>query len=607
MKKTMDRWNGPRRQERHLRAAAAVLALACAQASGFAQSQHAVFFRGLPGSFGHLEQFDLGAALPAAQPLGQAPVRLLPLETNGRTELSRGDPSVPWRYDDVPAASRIRLPAGRGSLYHHEQDLGGGARAFGFFIVDASGGVRLLIERKGTGPLHDQNPFHGRVGGSRDGRSILCATTLAAGGDLLEIDLDSGVVSDRTATLPASDWLPQSLHLGPKFGIAMHTQGAASFRRDPGALAVPLAFPAPAPTWFSGEVALAARGTFAAFVAGSTALTADVYVLSVDGLLARATTQPAAISPAGYLPEQIDGPFLAVADDGSACAWRTEGTTREAFLARVPWQSTPVSAQLTADTLFTDTIDEVGQFGFRPNGGFVFTAGERDLAAGGVDKIDIFRAVLPAGAPTPTLQNLSMSSGVLNPPYLVPGTIRPEGALDMAGAGGRLLLDSDQEELVWMASGGGAGQVLLADVKSFEGVEFSGGTWVLSLRRSSGNQPRQLHLWDGNPANALQLRHSTTSADGFESVSVRGSRLAFYERNLTTLELRAGDLTSGTLFPFPVQTPGFGPGIALGANGQVLVGLGAPPAAAVLVRWQPGSTPRRAGTASGPGFVLAGL
>ncbi len=575
--------------------------------AAWAQSPHTVLFRGLPASFGTLEQRDLAAGGPPSFPLGARPIRLLPLEVNGRTELTRTDPAQGWRHDDVPGASRVSLPAERGSLFHFEADLGAGVRSFGFFWIDASGLARPAIERNGSGPANDRDPFQARVAASADGLTMLCATTREAGGDLLEVELATGNVIDRTANQPPRLWLAQSLCLAPQWGLAMYADGMQSFRRLPAAQASALSLGSPAPTWYPGDVALSVSGSYGVFVAGSSMLSADVFVVDANGSVARATQTPAAISPAGYLPEQLDGPYLSVSDDGSQCAWRTEGLTREAFLARVPWQVAAPEVQLTSNANFTDTIDEVGQFAFRPNTGLVFSAGERAAPAGGIGKLDVFSAVLPPGTGAPTLQNLSQSSGLVAPPFLLPGAIRPEGAVDVPGGQGRMLLDRATDRLVWLAPQGGPPATVLLGVKGFTGVERSAARWILIVQRTSQGQPHEVVAWDASSPLAPQVLYSSSSADSIDELSVRGDRCAFVERNAPFEDLRACDLITGNVQLFSTRNFLYGPALAIASNGELTANLGAPLGAAVFVRWQMGALPQRLGPTSGPGFVLRGL
>jgi len=572
-----------------------------------AQSDSAILFRGAPGGFGPLESRDLGAPGPPSFPLGTQPLRLLPIEVNGRTDLARHDPLSAWRHDDVPGASRIRLPLDGGSLYHHELDVGGGAREFGFFLVDAGGQARLLLQLAGSGAAADQNPLLGRVGISRDGTRLLCATSVAAGGNLLEVDLQSAAVIDRTPLQPPLDWRAQSLFLAPSWGLAVHAAGVLRFPRSAAGASAAIDFGAGGPTWFSGEVAFSALGDHAATVAGSAAQLADVYVISAQGAVARATPLPARISRAGYLPEELDGPYLAVSNDGALVAWRTERNTREAFLARVPWQSAATASQLTNDNNFIDTIDEVGQFAFRSDTLLGFTAGERAGLAGGVDKIDVFSASLGAGAATPTLQNLSLSSGIASPPFLLPGRIQPEGAVDLPGGVGRLLQDGDSERLVLLLPQGGTPLPILAQVKAFDDSVRSGDQWLLALRRSSGSQPRQVVRWSPSAALSPQILFSDDNTDVIAHLTLRGNIGAFVDEQVNAERLYGVDLSGGPLQLFSPRKFHYGSATSISAGGELVTALGDPALNVVFARWVPASLPKRLLQAAGPGFVLPGL
>ena len=572
-----------------------------------AQTDSVVLFRGAPGGFGVLESRDLGSAAPPSHPLGTAPIRLLALEVTGRTELARLAPDQAWRHDDVPGASRISLPQARGSLYHHEVDLGAGVRAFGYFMVDAAGQVQLLLQLPGVGAAGDQDPLLGRLAIARDSSAFLCATRAAAGGNLLEVSLLTGAVIDRTPAQPPLDWKQQSLFLAPNWGLAVHTDGAQRFQRTPGSSSVEIDFGTAAPTWFSGEVALASSGDFAATVAGLSPLSCDVYVISTLGSVARATPTSARVSRAGYLPEDLDGPYLAVSNDGGLCAWRTERNTREAFLARVPWASAATATQLTSDNNFIDTIDEVGQFAFRSNTVLGFTAGERAAIAGGIDKIDVFSASLPAAAVQPLLQNLSLSSGIATPPFLAPGAIQPEGALELPGNLGRLFLDGDREALVLLSAQGGVPTAILSQVKAFDDAVRSGDQWLLALRRTTSNQPRQVVRWSPLAPLTTQVLFSSANTDEVARLTLRGTIGAFIDSQITGDHLQAVDLQSGGLHLFSPRNFQFGSSLSIASSGELVTALGNSAQTVVFARWVPGIQPKRLGPAVGPGFALRGL
>lgn len=587
-----------------LRLAIAALAVGAGTVQG--QSSSAVIFRGSQGTFGVIEQRDLTTAGPAVLPFGSQPVRLLPLEVNGRTELNRVSPSHPWRHDDVPGASRIQLPADLGSVFHYELDLGASARAFGFFLIDPSGVVRPLFQLPGTGPASDQDPFLARIGIASDGGALVCATTVAAGGNLLELDVPAASASDRTAGEAPRAWVASSLFLAPQWGVAVHAAGVHRFARTAGSQAVPVSFGPGAPTWFPGDVALSANGAYAALLAGASAQLLDVYVLAPTGSPVRTTPSAGPLSPAGYLPEQLDGPFLAVSDDGNQCAWRTEGLTREAFLARVPWQSATPAAQLTSDTNFLDTIDEVGQYGFQNSAGLHFTAGERDTAIGGIDNIDVYRANIPVGGSTPSMVNLSLSSGVAAPPFVAQGEIKPEGAVTLPGATGRLLLDREAEELVLLAPQGGGVTTILPSVKDFDGLARSGNQWILALRRSNGNKPRQIVRWTTG-GGAPQVLFSSDSADALDQLTLRSNMGAFLEQGPSGVSLRSCNLATGQVNLFSPRNFLYGPALSISSAGEIVGSLGAPGFTAVFVRWLPPAGPKRLAPAISPGFVLRGL
>lgn len=569
-----------------------------------AQGESVVVFHGAPADFGVIEQRTVPLPAGSTFPFAPLAVRLLPVESNGRTELARWSDSIAWRHDDVPGANRISLPGGLGSLYRYEVDLGAGARAFGFLRIAVDGALSRLIELPGAGPVGADDPFHGRVSVSVDGRAFLCATRAAAGGDLYEVDTVNATAIARSSNQAPLDFRPESLALAPRMGVAVHAQGVVRFARRPGGQAQAVDLAGLAPTDFPGDVALANSGRYAAVVAGSDAQHRDVFVFGTRGAAVKVTPQPAEISSAGFLPEDLDGPYLAVADDGSQCAWRIEGAAREVFLAAVPWTQPSVAHQLSADANFIDTIDEVAQFAFRPGGVLRFSAGERAGAFGGIDKLDVFAAT--PGAVSPQITNLSRSSGVIVPPFVVPGEIEADGAFDLPAAQGRLLLDDDQEELLLLPETGAAPLVVLTQVKAFEDAVRDGDDYLLMIRRTNGSQPRQALHWSPNSPLSFTLLFSSSAADRLAPASLRGSHWSLVEERLTSRQLIAGSLGVAGASTLPVVDWDFGTTLAITSSGQVVMRAGPSGGNSAFVRWNPSLPLRRWGNSFVQGFVLRG-
>jgi len=294
-----------------------------------------------------------------------AGITLEPLDFNGRTDLSSLAPESPRLRADVPGANRVELPAHSGSLYRYSRAVPGGpGLRHGLFVVDASAAARPLFEMQGVGANLAAVPFLTRVALAPDGSRVLVATKQSAGGDLFEIDVASGNSINRTSSLAPQRFAPAGLQLGPSWGIAATATGVLRFDLSNASDAQALTFGGAVPAWFSGEVVLSSNGEHAATIAGDAFDSAYTFAFDLAGDALQVSTQPAWLSGAGFLPEASHGPYLAISDDGSQCAWRTEGATREAFVARVPAAQPAVEEQVTADANYMDTLDEIGQFFF---------------------------------------------------------------------------------------------------------------------------------------------------------------------------------------------------------------------------------------------------
>ncbi|MEE8468634.1 MAG: hypothetical protein V3T22_09275, partial [Planctomycetota bacterium] len=362
---------------------------------------------------------------------------------------------------------------------------------FGFFVIEPDGRPRRVHERVGTGPGGVDDPFVGRVAVDPAGQGLLVATTLAAGGDLIEVNLARGKATLRTAQLPPLVFSDAGLWLAPDWGFGVAHDGVYRFLRTPLDSADAVDFPGVPPGWFSGEAVCSPLYTFAATTAGARPTSQHVWVIGRDGPARRATRFPGTFSGAGFLPESPHGPYLAVSDDGALCAWRSEGLTREAWMA--PVKASPVPAtQPTADAFFLDTLDEVGQMNFRFSPVRLTVAvGGRDAADGALEKMDLFDVSLDANG-LPLFTNRTLSSGDAVVPFLSPGTIAPEVAHWMPGTKALLILDEKGDRLLGLPAGQVGVTVLLNNAKELQVVEVAGSALLVGLRRSSGSKPGEL-------------------------------------------------------------------------------------------------------------------
>lgn len=510
---------------------AAFLAIAGAAAPAAAQGSLDLFLAD-PGGVGAVAPFaeGTGAAL-AADPELEA-LRLLPLDFNGRLAVDELLPDRPRYEGDLGLAGRIRLQGSNGVLYRHERVRDGLPNLFGFLLVEPSGVIRRLAELPGTGAAGDADPWLERVGIAPDGGAFLAATTPAAGGDLFEIDVATGLAEDRTAHLPPLEFRKQSLLLASDWGIAVCSRAVLRTGRLAGDLArvVPIGGSA---AHHTGEVVLSPSGTVALTTAGRGPLELFAWVFGPAGPASRASRTAAQISGAGFLPEAPHGPFLAVADDGVLCAWRAKvGVSHELFLRRTDFTAATPATQVTADALYTDTLEEIGvlQVGA---GGADFAVGEPGGEPGvGIEGADFFRASL---SPDGTLQveNATGTSGELTPPFQSIPTLTPMVRRQLEPGGAYLMHDE---------AGGGGGRLIsvtpgvpgfavqLDDVKQVDFVERVGDTIVCSLRRASGSKPHQLVVLPSDLSAAPTVVMDAGDASLLQPVAHPTDWIAFVER-----------------------------------------------------------------------------
>jgi hypothetical protein len=470
---------------------ASILGLACL---GHATGDWAVF-AGVPGGTGSVITVDPTGAVTALPELAGAV--LVDLDFVGRTRLERFLPDRP-RQEPLPGGvSRLALPQQRGSLYAYRRPLPGPDR-FGLFAVAPDGGVRLLLDRPGVGAEGDLPPFSPRLAVSPDGAALLVATALAAGGDLLEIEVGSGATHDRTAGLPPTEFLVDGLGLRATWGVGLTASGPLRFPRVAAAVATAVPFDGPPPAWCGPGVVFSGAGLTAGFVAGASADAARVYTCGPAGPARAATMPSAALDGAGFAPTAADGPWLALSTDGALVGYRTReplpggGLTREVWVART--LPGPAAQHLSSDSSFLDTIDEIGLLRFVPGGALLFGAGEvGDGAPPGLDRMDLYLAV-PGGA-APAIVNLTLSSGDAAAPFTAPAALAPEDGLyllpgteivvlhDGGGSVGRLL-----------GANAATGQVatLLDGVKSLDEATWTGSSLILSVRREGDAKRREL-------------------------------------------------------------------------------------------------------------------
>lgn len=557
-------------------------------------------FEGEPDAFGRVVVFGERSRTERAAPARLDDLRLVGIAAAGSTQVERFVADRARPVDDLPgAASRLVLPEDQGSLYRYERRVGADS-VFGLLHVGIDRVPRPHAELLGLGTPATGDPLLAHVAVAPDGRSVLIGTRVEAGGDLLEVDLGSGSVVDRTEHLGPLDFSSMGLWLNADWGFAVASDGVYRFPREPGALAEQVPFPVP-PATFSGYAVVSNNRQWAATAAGDDA----------DHLLPFAFSKQGPAAGVGEVPVRIEatpasllrlGPFLAISDDGALCGWRARAATSEAFLARVEPTPGQTPAQVTDDPFFVDTVDQVGALTFRADGKLTMAVGSTDPGGTlGIEQIDVFETVLsPAG--DPVLTNRTMTGQEPEPPF-VPGTIDPEAIFNLPDLGGLIVLDGDSETLFGLESAGGGLTPLIADVKSIDFLVAASGRVLVGLRSAADPRPREVHRIDALDAMATLL--AVDSPDSFYSGALlHDDTLLYRTAELTVDRVDRMNVLSGACESFPS-----GPGDHAGPIGvsllhSALLSDGPLDGPRVHWVWRPGGVARALATPGTPGFVL---
>ena len=531
--------------------------------------------------------------------IGLESVEMLGVEFNGRTDFARFLPSSPRLRTDVPGG-RIVLPSGFGSLYHYRCPAGPGFQ-YGFLWVDAQGLPHVVLERSGSGPNGTLDPFVARVAISLDGASFLAATTLAAGGDLLEVDLVGNLVESRTATQPPLDFGPAGLVLGDSFGVGVSSTGVWRFERVSGAAAVRVPLRSPPATWFAREIARSENGSRVITIAGSAANSAHAWILGATGGAVRASSIASTFAGAGFQPDVPNGPFLTVSDDGSLSAWKTADGTGEAWLRDAAVGTAAV--QLTQTPIFEDTLEEVGVLTIAGSR-LVFGVGEAEVG-GGYNKADLFQASMPGGQLV--LENLTASSGQTQPPFTLVPEIEPETMFCMPGCQSFVVLDDvgSSNTLLAVDTAGNRTTILPA-LKDVWLIERVGPNLIAVVNRDLPGEPLQVHRFDAGLAGSLI--GTITGVDGAARPTVGdGDWLAFVTPIPVFGEfLWRVDAALGTLERLVPRQLIYGTSKVFTGGGELRLSVGGDIAPAQFVVWPTTPPPFRIGKAATPARLLPG-
>lgn len=543
-----------------------------------------------------------------SDPAGLQGIRLLAIAPAGRTAIGDFLPGRARLFADLPGATRVRLPEGRGSLYHYERPTAGGS-SYGFFLVDPAGVAASIAEfpaAQGGG-----DPVLTSIGVAPDGASILAATVPEAGGNLLEIELGTGSVCDRTSDLDVQVFSENGLVVGAGFGLGMTPNGVLRFESQSECGAQYVAFEGPTPAWF-GEPVASANASFVAFVAGDGPHAAFPFVVGASGAASQMCSVPAIVSGAGLLPAP-NGPWLAVSDDGASCAWRTSepgGYSRELFLARAPAGGSPAATHVTQDAIFEPYLDEVGVMVFTPAGDLLFASGDPGLPGVSLMRqADFFRAHL---TDTGVLQvaNLSGTSGQTLPPFLAYPQLEPVRIAWNPGAQEFLVYSRDAWDgrVLRVDADGGELDELEHEIDAVHLLEVVGGDVLISMVGQEEPEDSGLQHLAGDDEDELSMLFeygaTTTYSRG---IAGPGGWYAFVVRQGNVEFLLQARPSTGEVRLLTSRPLVYGTSLGFDASGTLAVSVGAPGSPSIFLAWPVGAPAHRLSAQPISGFVLPGV
>ncbi|MCP3920821.1 MAG: hypothetical protein GY711_35285 [bacterium] len=526
-------------------------------------------FLGASAEVGSIVVCDEATGAVVWAPTEWSNLRLRAIDFVGRTELHMLVPDQPLRIEDG-SGSRLALPADGGSLYAFERPGSHGA-TFGYLHVGTSGVPRIALERAGTGAQGTEDPFLARVAVSPQGDAFLVATTVAAGGDLLEVDCTSPAVYARTWNVPPQPFSDAGLVLNATWGVGVAEEGFYRFARRAGARATPVPFrPGEAPVYYSGQLVVSLDRDTAMATAGNGITEQYPYLFGETGAARRVGQIGMHISPAGFLPEHRAGPFLAVADGGELVAWRREGHTREAFLARADVQQEPV--QISADDYFSYYLEEIGLIGFfNPDVLTMGIAEELDLE-GRLRLVDVFDVRMSADEPT--FINLTLSNGDATVPFDGFPTIVPERVVAMPGTGHLLLHDAIAHELHAIVPGQGAFE-LVDEAEDLDFILSVSGDVLTSIVLESGSDDefRELIRFTQDLTQPFEVLYSgSDDLDLLAPTGTAAGSVAWVLEDDDPQWVARTQLGSGLVETLPVPPSMYAPPLAFTAGGGVAFG-----------------------------------
>lgn len=440
-------------------------------------------------------------------------ITLRDLDYAARTKLEEFLPDRPRRRNDDGDMHRLILPNDGGVLYSYVREVPQ-ALEYGLMHIAPSGQAHCVLSLSGTGDGSSEVPFLDTVAVSRDGRDILVATTQSAGGDLIHVDLTTRRAFTLTETAPVQTFNSHGLALGAGWGVGVSENGVFRFALHSGEQATLVSFEGTSPAWYAREAVLSENGQYLVTVAGDAPAQAYPFVLGSSGSAIKMNDTPGNIRGAGFLPDSLDGPFLAVSNDGQDCAWvAIEGNSRELYSSTRGASSTSSSFHLTRDQQFHPYLDEVGLLSFK-FGRLHFSAGDRrDPVLGGITLASYYRAENGAPGTEPSVVDMARTYENAGPPFLEYSALNPV-QVNLTPSGESYIVRSqvnERTEMFAVRMTGHTGQMfqLLSNVDDIFMLEFAGEKALLSVGLEEDSVENRVYEFpvglDELPSQLIQL------------------------------------------------------------------------------------------------------
>lgn len=470
----------------------------------------------------------IGATVTESAPLLRG-LKLLQIERSGRTPVSDLDSDDGQIVPVGAGAVALQLPGQAATrVFHYQRPA---EQMFGFFAVRGDGTVASLIERSGLGASKTVDPFDPIVGVAPDGATIaIAASDPKSGptglGDAWLIRVDGVPLANGQSTFELTGaqflevdatsltFFDDRLYLITDNGIETAPMDGSAL---PSALALPSTGGVPIEEYASEFVRSADHSTLA-ILAGADETHLDLFRVDLGGLVTNVSQNPQPFAEPGFLPEETDGPHLALSPNGDFVAYEIDFPLGNELYVQ-PFVPGGAAHHLTPDPQFDQSIDQMS--GILTGGSFV-----RFLAASGQQNSDLYRSSLPVlGAPI--LKNLTQTSGAEDPFFPNTATMLVKSQANLRY--GRILIDDRTAQgqgftLRYSTSNENTGVVATSLTTASQIVASARSPATIGLLAKSATQTALL-AFDGQSAPRVLL--TVPSLFEIESVTARDGGFAY--------------------------------------------------------------------------------